>query len=255
MKVVPLTSSLEDKFWSHVYKDLLDYYFFIFDWTHNREQTKIFLALSDSDEIAGMMLLYMERIVQLRGSPEAAKSLIENLCPVSVEVSAPIECKNVLLDRLHKPTFVEEIFLLSLKKDQEHIAVSFEPQILHKRDAKAVCELMKQAYPEHWNDMTVDFLKEIFDETVWLGIKDGNRLAALGVAADYAIGHHIMFIATEAQYRNRGYATSIVSTFTKQILERSETVSIFVSKNNGPAIRSYTKVGFRPYKEYLYIKT
>jgi len=52
-------------------------------------------------------------------------------------------------------------------------------------------------------------------------------------------------------YRNRGYATSVVSALVEQILPESGLLLIHVESENKPAMRVYTKVGFKPYKRYF----
>ena len=53
-------------------------------------------------------------------------------------------------------------------------------------------------------------------------------------------------------YRNRGYATSIVSALAKEIFRKNELALIHVKKDNVAAYNVYKKVGFKPYKKYLY---
>jgi predicted GNAT family acetyltransferase len=40
-----------------------------------------------------------------------------------------------------------------------------------------------------------------------------------------------------------------------EILEASEVAMIHVIRDNAPALRAYTKAGFKPYKTYLSIRT
>ncbi len=53
---------------------------------------------------------------------------------------------------------------------------------------------------------------------------------------------------------NRGYATSVVSALVEEILKRSDRAMIHVLKDNHPAIRTYSKVGFKPFKSYSLVK-
>ncbi len=234
----------------------MDYYFFIFDWAKKQDQTAIYIALDEADEITGLLLLYRgSSIAQLRGSPQAAELLVEFLGTAPVEVSASPSCRDILLKRLAAPKLVETIILLSLKKGLEQLFVTATPAPLTIDDAEAASKLMRSVYPTHWGNVTVESLQSIYDATVWLGIKDGSRLAALGVASKTDEGSHIMFIATDSAYRNRGYATSIVSTLSEQILQKAQTALIFVVKGNEAAKRTCMKAGFKQYKEYIYIKT
>jgi predicted GNAT family acetyltransferase len=51
-----------------------------------------------------------------------------------------------------------------------------------------------------------------------------------------------------------GFATSIVSALVKEILKNSPVAIIHVRKDNASAIQVYSKVGFKPYKQYLMIR-
>ena len=62
------------------------------------------------------------------------------------------------------------------------------------------------------------------------------------------------WIATHANYRNRGYASPILSALLKEVLESSETAFIYVLSDNATAMHVYSKVGFKPYKRYVYVK-
>jgi ribosomal protein S18 acetylase RimI-like enzyme len=253
MQVVSLNSALEARFWRHVTQDSLDYYFYIFDWEHKQDQTQIQLALGSNNEILGLLLIYNGSIWQVRGTREAVQLLLGALNGAG-ELSAPLDCRDVVLERFPNPKLAEEMNLLALRRGEETLQITTAPQQLGVGDAEAVARLMREAYPSHWGEVTADSLAGRFGETVWLGIRDGGRLAALGVAASALMGSHIMFIATDKAYRRRGYATSIVSAFTQQILQRSEVATIHVINSNAPAKHTYEKVGFKPYKQYLYLK-
>jgi ribosomal protein S18 acetylase RimI-like enzyme len=252
MQTVPLTADLEARFWQHVTQDPLDYYFYIFDWKLKRDQTQIQLAL-EGNQILGLLLTYNGSVRQVRGTRKAVQLLLGNLKGEG-ELSAPLEYQDALLKQFPNPRLAEEMNLMALHRGEENLQITTEPQQLDVGDAEAVARLMREAYPSHWSEVSADFLAGRFGETVWLGIRDGDRLAALGVAASALMGSHIMFIATDEAYRCRGYATSIVSALTKQILQRSAVATIHVINSNAPAKHTYEKVGFKLYKQYLYLK-
>jgi predicted GNAT family acetyltransferase len=66
---------------------------------------------------------------------------------------------------------------------------------------------------------------------------------------------NIGVVATDEYYRGIGYATSIVSALVQEILRRCPTALIHVIADNAPAVRAYSKVGFKPYKTYLSIRS
>lgn len=88
MKITFLEHSLEPIFWKYVNRNLPHFYFLAFDWKYNRDKTEIMLAL-EGKSIKGMMLIYRQYIVQLRGNKEAVKALLEKLNLEKVELQAP----------------------------------------------------------------------------------------------------------------------------------------------------------------------
>lgn len=254
MRVVLLSSELENAFWAYVNQDPLDYYFFIFDWMFKKAQSRIILALNDLDKITGLMLIYCGNIVQVRGSCEAIKALLDSFDGRSIELSGPLECKGIILSKYSSPRVLEEMILMHLPKGQESINVIVEPQILTIEDAEDIASLMREAYPTYWSDFTAERLQMMYNETIWIGIKNNHTLASIGVAALTPIGGHIMFIATREQYRHRGYATSIISVLVRMILNKTQNVIIYVIRSNVIAVNIYSQVGFKPYKGYLYMK-
>ncbi|HXX87579.1 MAG TPA: GNAT family N-acetyltransferase, partial [Candidatus Acidoferrum sp.] len=92
-------------------------------------------------------------------------------------------------------------------------------------------------------------------EAFWLGIKQDRTIVSVGMTRLVGFASNIGIAATREEYRNKGYATSIVSELVREILTISPTAIIHVIKGNEPAIRAYSKVGFKPYKTYLFIRT
>jgi hypothetical protein len=74
VEVVPVANESERIFWNYVNRDPINYYFFIMDWTQNREQTKIFLAI-EGKQVLGSLLVFADSIVQFRGSHKAVQKL------------------------------------------------------------------------------------------------------------------------------------------------------------------------------------
>jgi len=78
MEIVFLELALEPLFWEHINQDIPHYYFFALDWKYDKDATKILLALEGS-QIVGMMLIFRQHIVQLRGSCKPIKALLEKI--------------------------------------------------------------------------------------------------------------------------------------------------------------------------------
>ena len=90
------------------------------------------------------------------------------------------------------------------------------------------------------------------EERLWLGIKVNGRLVSVGGSTVEDLGSNIAPVVTHESYRDRGYATSVVSALVEQILQKSSLLLIHVESDNKPAMRVYTKVGFKPYKRYFF---
>jgi RimJ/RimL family protein N-acetyltransferase len=254
MKVVALYDTLERAFWNHIKADELDYYFFVLDWKLRRDQTKILMAM-ENDEIEGLMLIYRDYVVQLRGNQPAVKALLDLLTIQKVELQAPPDCESLVLQKFESPRVKERMMLMRLGRGEENIQVTTTPVRLGNDAAEEIVELMRKADPSWWGETSTENMRKTLPETYWLGIKQDERIVSVGSTRLIDFASNIGVIATEEKYRNRGYATSIVSALITEILKTSPTAIIHVISDNTPALHAYSKVGFRPYKTYLSIRT
>jgi predicted GNAT family acetyltransferase len=255
MRAVVLTKDLEDVFWNVVTKDFFDYYFFIYDWLLQRDKTKVLMAFEE-DALLGLMLIYDESVVQLRGEPAAVEFLLHNLVLEKIVVQAPENCESVVLRKFPNFTLKEKILLMNVAKGEEHLNSVVKPEVLSSADAEAVALLMNECYPEMWSDITVkDVECRLPSEgSLWLGIRQQGKLVSFGYAMLTAKISHVTWIATHPQWRNKGYATSIVSALLGECLKKAPSAIIYAAENNLAAKTVYLKVGFKPNKSYILIK-
>lgn len=254
MRIVALDLSLEPIFWEHVKQDIPYYYFFAFDWKYNRDETNIWFALEEN-RIVGMMLIYRQSIVQLRGSQEAAKALLEKLDLEKVELQALEEHEPYVLEK-YKPTVpTHRMMLMLVHRGEETLHVKHPIVTLNASDAERIVSIMVEGDPEFWGTITAQQVIEgMSGDNEWVGVKVNGELASIGRARVTELGGVIGIIATGEKHRNKGYATSITSALVKRILEEQPTAMIYVLVDNPPAIRAYEKVGFRPYKTYFFMR-
>lgn len=252
MEVIPLSPSVESIFWKRVNQDIYHYHFFAFDWKHHRDLTKILLAL-EGNQIDGMLLIYDNRIVQLRGSPEAAELLLAELHLTEVELQAPQNHKQHILKK-YRPRVRHEMVLMLLPKGEERTTAEHGMVRLDQSDAEQIATMMRTADPEVWGKVTEQLIAERMANRHWSGIRVDGKLVSIGSALVTEWGGHIGVVATDEAHRNRGYGTSIVSELVKLIFEETSTAMIHVLKDNPPAIRAYEKVGFKPYTTYFFMK-
>ena len=252
MRVASIRDGFGSEFWKHVNQDPLHYYFFILDWMERPQQTKIFLAM-EGKKIQGLMLAYADAIVQLRGTRKAVEKLLDSVSLEKVELQAPLDCEDIITKK-YTPQIRHELVLMTLKKGEENVQVRSQPVRLGPEDAEEVVEIMRRADPDWWGDMTAENRRESLERTYWLGIKRDGKIVSVGNARFAAFGSNIGVVATDERYRNMGYATSIVSALVQEILKKSPHALIHVLSDNVPAIRVYSKVGYKPYKNYLLIR-
>jgi len=256
MKIVSVEDGFERVFWDVVNKDPLNYYFFIFDWTRRREQTRVLLAMEDG-RVVGAMLIYTAQgrddVVQLRGSRKAVEQLLESVDFERVELQAPVDCEEIVLRR-YRPWFRHVLVLMCLKKGEENLQVKHALVKLGVEDVGEVVDVMRGVDPEVWGDLDVERQKLAWKDAYMLGIRQDNKLVSVGLTRFVDIGSNVGAIATDKAYRNRGFATSIVSALAEEILKRSPPALIHVLSDNAPAVQVYSKVGFKPCKQYILVR-
>jgi len=253
LQLIALYDRWEKTFWDYVNEDMLNHYFFIFDWKLRRDQTKILMAM-EHEIIEGLMLIYRDYVVQLRGNRDAVKMLLGLLSLEKVELQAPLDCEDLVLAKYGSPKVREEM-IMSLAKGDENIQTTIIPVRLSSNDAEDVLELMRKADPSWWGEIQLDNLRRAMQEAFWLGIKQDGMVVSVGMTRLVSFASNIGAAATKEEYRNRGYATSIVSELVREILRISPTATIHVISDNAPAIRAYSKVGFKHYRTYLSMRT
>jgi len=222
------------------------------DWKFQREDTDILIALEE-DRIKGMMVVFKNSIVQLRGDREAAVALLDNLGLDKVEMMAPSDCEDLVLERF-EPRIKNEMVLMHLQKGEENIKKHGEVVKLVDRDAEQTSDLMRKSYPDWWGKMTPGEVKESMKRNPWFGVRLNDEVVAIGNAFLVEFGSVIGVVATDENHRNKGHATSVVSALIELIFQEYDEALIHVLKDNHPAVRAYRKVGFKPYKSYLLVK-
>jgi predicted GNAT family acetyltransferase len=253
MKIVSIRDGFENAFWNQVNQDPLHYYFFILDWRERSEQTKIFMAM-EGEKVQGLMLVYADAVVQLRGNREAVEKLLDSVNLEKVEMQAPLDCEDIIT-RKYSPQIRYDLMLMTVKKGEENIQIRTQPVRLGPEDAEEVTEIMRKADPQWWGErVTVENRRESLEKSYYLGIKRDGKIVSMGNTYFTEFGSNIGVVATDERYRNMGYATSIVSALVQEILKRSPSALIRVLSNNAPAIRAYSKVGYKPYRHYLLIR-
>lgn len=252
LKIAALTQEYENAYWRLVKQDYCDYYFFIYDLQMQKEQSKVSLAI-DSDRIVGLMLIYLDRVAQLRGSPEAVGLLLSSLRLSEVDIQAPPDCEDMVLARYPIFKHKENMSALILKKGNEKTGFVETAEKLSFDDAEEVAQLMRESYPLMWSGMTADQVKEFCrsEANVWYGIRKQGKLVSFGSAILTENIGLVTWLATLETYRCRGYCSSVLSKLVTEGLKKADKMMIYVMDDNTVANHVYHKVGFERYKSYF----
>lgn len=255
MKIVEVTDDLERQFLDVAETDYCDYYFFIYDWLLQRSKTKIFLAL-EAGVVAGLMVVFGGRIAQIRGSSAAVRPLLNGLPAQVADIQVPADCETLLDAKYPNPKLKAHVTLMQIARGKEQLCIKQKPEKLTAADAAEVAQIMHEADLELWHDITADAVAQLFStkDALWLGIKQDGKLTSFGYAMLTPKVCHVTWIATRPEYERLGYATSIVASLVEVCLAKAEAAIIYVIDENSTAKGIYTKVGFRPYKSYVFIK-
>jgi hypothetical protein len=179
LKLVRLDISWDPTFWQHVLRDVPNYYFFIADWKLGRDKTEILLAIHD-DHIVGSLLIFNQRIVHLRGSPEAAALLLTEVDLETAEFTVLKEHESAVLRDFTLVTR-HEMMLMTLERGEEHLLIQHPVVRLGPADAEAIIGLLGEAFPDVENPTSDRFVEHMKQGVCYLGIKtDGQVVSFAG---------------------------------------------------------------------------
>lgn len=84
--------------------------------------------------------------------------------------------------------------------------------------------------------------------------KDGKMVASACIQTYTPAIGQIGAVYTAEEERGKGYCKAIVSEMCSRTIARGKMPTLSVKKNNTPAVRSYTALGFTHYDDYLIIR-
>lgn len=103
-------------------------------------------------------------------------------------------------------------------------------------------------YPaEHQSEgQSMNLARDFLRNNRCFGLFIDSKLVARGrIQATSSMGWAIGGVYTLPEYRNRGYATNLVSAIAEHAFRNTGRVILHVREDNAPAIRTYEKIGFR----------
>lgn len=102
---------------------------------------------------------------------------------------------------------------------------------------------------------TIDSIKQKpKDEEYIFGVKEGRIVSQANIQTTTTMINQIGAVYTTPEERGNGYCKATVSKLCEIIISRGKTPTLVVRKNNTPAVRAYTALGFKFYDDYLLIK-
>ena len=253
MKIITLDSATEPIFWRYVEDRIEEYFFYIMDYKQYPNITKILIAIDDVGKIQGLLLNYKDKIIQIRGSNEAVKNLASQFDMSSMEITV-MNSQKELLNSNYKEN-KKEILInrMVIHSGENLIKNEFIPEILEESDREEIASLYRKADPVFWSHVQAKDI-EFSEKYIWFGIKRENRLVSF---AQTWFGDKIGIISTVAtvhDFRNRGFATSLVSRSVQELFKHNLLCLIHVRADNAPAVHTYKKIGFKDYFQFAEYK-
>ncbi|QEE14246.1 GNAT family N-acetyltransferase [Promethearchaeum syntrophicum] len=253
MKIILLDSTTEPIFWDFVGERIEEYFFFIMDYKQDPDSTKIWMAFGEDEKIKGMLLNYKEKNIQIRGSDEAVKNLINQVDMLTMDITVLNSHKEFL--NLKDKENKKEILLnrMVIYPGENLISNNLEPEILEESDREEIASLFRKADPEFWGKVKGNEL--VFSEThKWFGIKRSNQIVSF---SQIWIGDEIGIVstvATDPNFRNQGLATVLVSYAVQELFKHVPLGLIHVRADNTPAVHTYEKIGYKKLYQFSFYK-
>ncbi len=253
MKIILLDSTTEPIFWRYVEDRIEEYFFFIMDLKNYPEFTKIWMAIDDAGKIHGMLLNFKEKHIQIRGNNEAVKILLNEIDMKSMEITI-LKSQKELLDS-NITVNKEEILLnrMVIHPGENVMKNKFIPEILNESDREEIASLSRKTDPVFWGHVQGKDL-EFSKSHKWFGIRRENKIVSF---AQTWIGDEVSIIsivATDPDFQNRGFATSLVASSIQELFKHSPLGLIHVRAENTPVVHTYKKNGFKDYFIFSFFK-
>jgi ribosomal protein S18 acetylase RimI-like enzyme len=231
-------------FYEYIKDNFEEYFFFHVDYAQYPESTEIYMALDNKEKIQGMILIWKNRRIQLRGSVESLEFLLngKNYNPKSV---TGFDYHKELIKKFF-PEYKKEIamYRMGLKKgtpQKDFERYRFKKLSESHRDE--ITSLMRIADPIFWGSRALEDLL-IDKNNTWYGINEKEELISVMNIWKYLYIGYITIVGTHPDYWNQGYASSLISSALKELFQEKDQCFIMVRVENNPAVYTYKKLGF-----------
>ncbi|MFX0155697.1 MAG: GNAT family N-acetyltransferase [Candidatus Hodarchaeota archaeon] len=243
LRSIRVSPDNEAFFYDYIKNNFAEYFFFHVDYAQYPENTEIYMALDNEEKIHGMVLIWKNRRIQLRGSIDSLEFLLngKNYNPKSVTGFS----KHKGLIATFFPDYKKEIALycMGLKKKDQKDFEKYKFKELNEDYREEIIKLMRIADPIFWGSHEPEDIL-IDENNIWYGIIEGNELISIiGIWKYQNIGYFTI-VGTHPDYWNQGYASSLISSALKDLFLEKEQCFIVVRIANVPAFHTYKKLGF-----------
>jgi RimJ/RimL family protein N-acetyltransferase len=244
LRSVSVNKNNEAKFYSYIKDNFSEFFFFHVDYAQYPEDTDVYMAIDEKEDIHGLLLIWKGRRFQLRGSADNIELLLNNkkINPISI---TGFEAHKKLIAK-YFPDYTKETAMYRMEMDREdHKDYEKYPfEVLLDSHKEEIAHFMNVTDPVYWGsrqpeDITID------ENNIIYGIFENNRLISFTSFWKYEKVGYITIVGTHPDYWNKGYASSLVSSALKYLFQEREKCFITVRVKNPPAIHVYEKLGFR----------
>ncbi|MFX1385502.1 MAG: GNAT family N-acetyltransferase [Promethearchaeota archaeon] len=243
LRSIRVTSNNEAIFYEYIKNNISEYFFFHVDYAQYPESTEIYMALDNEEKIQGMVLIWKNRRIQLRGTAVSLEFLLNsnNYNPISI---TGFDNHKKLIAKFF-PDYKKEIALyrMALKKGDHKDFEKYTFQKLNESHREEIISLMRIADPIFWGSREPEDIL-IDDNNTWYGIVNQKELICIVTIWKYKNIGYVTIVGTHPDYWNQGYASSLISSALKELFQEKMQCFITVRVANAPAIHTYKKLGF-----------
>ncbi|MFW9865026.1 MAG: GNAT family N-acetyltransferase [Candidatus Thorarchaeota archaeon] len=243
LRVIQIKRENEALFYDYMKNNFAEYFFFHVDYVQYPESTKIYMALDDEEKIQGMVLIWKDRRIQLRGSISSLEFLLsgKNYKPVSI---TGFDTHRELIAKFF-PAYKKEIALyrMGMKKGDQKDFEKYTFQKLNESYREEITSLMRIADSIYWGSREPENIL-IDENNSWYGtVIEKELICIVGIWKYETIGY-ITIVGTHPNFWNQGYASSLISSSLKDLFQEKNQCFITVRVGNPPAVHTYKKLGF-----------
>ncbi|MFX1569077.1 MAG: GNAT family N-acetyltransferase [Promethearchaeota archaeon] len=243
LRSIRVTPDNEAFFYDYIKNNFAEYFFFHADYGQYPERTEIYMALDNEEKVKGMVLIWENRRIHLRGTVVGLEFLLngKNYSPISI---AGFDIHKKLISKFF-PDYNKEIalYFMGLRKGDQKDFEKYTYQKLNESHREEIISLMKIADPIFWGspkpgDIIID------ENNTWYGIFNQKDLICIVTIWKYESIGYVTIVGTHPDYWNQDYASSLISSALKELFQEKKECFITVRVANAPAVHTYKKIGF-----------